>query len=600
MIRTARAILLILLAVGASMGTVGACRKGDGGRTRPPAVRSAHPSVFTGMPSRPVVSTLQAQMAYEPGSGLFFARFTWTGERGHLDGYWVFEDGVWIARGTPARDALQAGDLVQAEARLSLAWNDPGAASGLPNFGLLGCALACHDSGTAMPSWTETGTAAPQTMRPPSTFYYSGKGLDVWTWRAHTSSPNGRWIDELLADPMGGDGLRADNPANGVTPNALVNDEPAFVFDPATTAGGGFATAESALSTSPDYFFEDPAAAAAIAGLTTPKTLDMAAAALAGYVPAEGDTVPRWILSAPGNDADDILAVITPDGGATVAAVSDWDAATGTWRVHTTRAMATGSVRDAAFATGGIYELTFARHADQTAGRDHHVSLPFVVWFEDPLNPGAGAGADLVVHQLPGLGDLPDFDDENAFPPVPVDLFLPGVMSWEYLTDTRTAAYSFGEVHGGAGSLVSALAGPAFIGCADCHVVRADDPQMGAACGGPLEWRTPRRGGLFEATPASLRFSAQAALDARCTPCHAHGGTAARIPFSGAGADEVFRQLVAPGRVDWQQPALSRLLRLPSEDTDGNHPPAGALAGFGGSSDQLRILYWLLFDAPNN
>jgi len=205
-----------------------------------------------------------------------------------------------------------------------------------------------------------------------------------------------------------------------------------------------------------------------------------------------------------------------------------------------------------------------------------------------------------VAPRLDAPGLVPDFTDEGLYPPLPVDLFLPGVLSWEYLTDTRTAAWIFGNVHGGAGGLASALNGPAFIGCRDCHVVRQDDPNLPFASGGALELRTPRRGGLFEATPISLRFDVQAVLDTRCGSCHAPGGAAAGVPFSGVEATRVHQELVAPGRIAWRHPEESPLLVLPVGDADGNHPATGPLAGFGGSPDRRRILSWILFDAPDN
>ena len=562
-----------------------------------------HPPVYRPLETRPVVDRLEVQMAWNADDGLLYGRLRFDAPRGTRDRFWRFEDGAWRLRGTPRRESFEEGEVLAAEQSLAIAWNNPAVANDLPNFGLLGCMLACHDGATFQPDWSEDGLdleTEAATMRLPDTAFYSGSGLDLWQWGAQTSG-HGYWLDQVLDTtlPQDGDARRPD-PA-GTTPwteNPLVDGHPAFVYDPATTAGGRFAVPSAELADSPDFLLEDASAPAGIDGLVTPKSLAWDEAALQGYVPREGDTVPATLLRAPDGSNDDVLAVLSPDAGGTSLELSRWE--DGVWTVVFTRALSTGSIFDHAFAEGDQVDVGFALHTGESIGRDHYVSLPLTVWIEEAGNPNGGIGSDYTVTRITGAGLVPDFDDTSTFPILQVDLFLPGVVSWEFLTDTRDADFLFGQRHGGADSLVSALNGPAFTGCEVCHVVREDDPDAGVVIGGPLELRTPRRGGLFEATPLSFEANVQPVLETRCGSCHAPGGVAQSLPFSGVPDTQVYENLVATGHVDWRRPPLSNLLQIPAADLDGNHPASGPLAGFDGSQDLRRILYWLLYDAPEN
>ena len=562
-----------------------------------------HPAVFNPLPGRAVVRKLQVQMAYNLDDGVVYGHLSWEGDRQTTGRYWRFEGGEWRLRGGGARDARRKSDPISAEAQLTIAWGARAGLGAFPNFDRAGCMLACHDGGGYMPEWSESGSSTPASMRLPDTPFYAGLGLDFWRWQAQSSNGLGYWSDEFLDDtqPPAGDALQRDPGTGGAGINALVDGNPSFMFDPATTDSGGFTVPFAQLAGTQDFAVIDPASPSPVAGLTTPLGLDWSSATAAGYAPQEGDTVPYALLAAPTLARDDILAVLSPDGGATVFDRSHYDDDAGRWHVYFSRDLNTVSGTDLPIAPDDQHVLAFALHLDETSGRDHYVSFPYKFWFEDPTSPfGPPFDTDSLVRQITGAGSVPDFSDTGFYLVFEIDLFLPGLTSWEFLTDTRTSAFQFGGPHGGALELQSGLNGPLFIGCRDCHVVDKDDPIAPFVVGGPLELRTPRRGGMFEATPVSLRTTVLPALAARCGSCHAPGGVADEVPFAGVSAARIFQELSAPGRVRWVNPLASPVLKLPSTNSDKNHPPTASLSGFLESEDYFRILYWILFDGPDN
>lgn len=592
---------LAALAAAAALAALAACRREGPAATAPP--NRAHPAVYSALPDRPVVRRLHVQLAYNLDDAVLYGHLSWAGEPERVDAFWRYEDGAWVLRGSDARSAIAAGTTIRSEARVAIAWSPESGLAALPNFPPYGCMLACHDDGTQQPGWAEQGALDAQTMRLPDTPFYANRGFDLWSWRAQTSGANGYWSDELLDDdqPATGPARKLDPGSGGAVENALLGGAPSFVFDPATTTGGGFATTLAAADAGVDFFFEDPADPSPVAGAATPKALPWADALAAGYVPAEGDVVPYFVLSARTGGRGDVLAALTPDGGTTLARRSAYDAGERRWHVYLSRRLATGApASDVQMVTGGRYSAAFALHTDRTRGRDHAVALPLSVWLEDPNNPSGGIGADYAARQILGAGVVPDFDDTGFYAPLELELFLPGVVSWEFLTDTRNAAFLFGERHGGADVLQAALNGPGIAACRDCHVVGRDDPAAPFVPGGPLELRTPRRGGLFEATPMSLRANVLPMLAARCGGCHEEGGPAASMPLANAPEERILRELTSRGRVVWEDPAVSRLLRVPAENLDGLHPPSGSLAGYAGGPDPRILLRWLLYDAPDN
>lgn len=565
---------------------------GSDGGFRPQPIGNAHPPVFDPLPTRPAVQQVQLQMAYNFADGKVYGRARWASNRGHLDQFYQYANGAWSLRGAPLREIGRPGELASAEAQLTLMWGDPNAAASSPNFAQIGCALACHDDGSYMPDWTEDGRNDPVAMYLPQDPFYDGKRLDVWAWRAHTTAPIGYWSDQTLDQS----GLNPDDGNGGAFLNGLVDGHPAFVLDPSSSASGDYAIPVAQLPQSPDYFFQDPFSPTNVGGIAAPSALGWDAAVASGYVPFEGDTVPYWVLGRPDGGLGDVLGVLSADGGASNAGASGYDHVPGQWTAYFTRSL-TGGSGDLRFVRGRQYALTMAVHRDQTGGRDHYISLPVIAWLEDPRNPGGFLGADFAVRQLTVPGELPDFDDTATYPPFTVDLVLPGVLSLEYLTDTRDAAYVFGQAHGGAFELQPALDGPVGIGCRACHTIRVEDPLTPFLQGGALELRTPRRGGLFEATPISFAANVRPVLENRCLPCHAAGGTAAAVAFTGP---QAYATVIGGGRIRWRDPLQSPLLRLPAENGDGQHPPQPPLADFAGSDDYLRLLYWIRFNAPDN
>ncbi|TAH39328.1 MAG: hypothetical protein EYC70_00650 [Planctomycetota bacterium] len=596
---------LVLAGGAAALATLGATCGGDGDFE--PAPFNPHPPVFNPNLSRPTAQQLQVQMAYNLADGRIYGHVIWPANRGHLSAFYLFQDGAWSLQGEARRELLETGAVASAESRLSLMWGDAAAAASTPNFQQLGCALACHDDGHHMPGWVEDGSDEHQSMHLPPAPFYEDTSLDLWAWRAHTAAPIGYWSDEILDDTQpvhdghqhGEAAMHPDEGSGGFEENLLLGGNPVLVYDAATTVNGSYAVPMAQLASTPDYFFTDPANPGGVTGFSGPLAMSYADAAAQGYTPVEGDTVPFWVLSQPQGSRGDILAVISPDGGVTVAEQSFYDAAAGVWHSYFTRSM-TGSPGDLRFVRNRQYVVAFAVHRDLTEGRDHYMSFPQVVWIEDPRNPGGFAGSDFTAVQLTVPGEVPDFSDTTAYPPFTVDMVLPGVLSFEFLTDTREADYIFGQTHGGYDDLLPAVTGPVGIGCRACHTLRDDDPFTPFLEGGSLEFKTARRGGLFEATPISLEFNVRPVLDSRCLPCHAPGGSAAAIPFSGVPSDQVYGSLIAPGRVTWPRPARSPLLRVPAADQDGNHPPEPPLDGFDGSPDYQRMLYWILYNAPNN
>lgn len=579
----------------------GTAQAGSGG------LFTTHPQVFNAMPDRAVPRPLQAQLAYNVDDGVFYGHFSWPAQRDHLDAFYRFENGTWVLRGQDARSIQKSTQLKSAQSRFTIAWNDADSPAAVPNFEHFGCALACHDESTHMPNWAEEGLELPSSMRlpDPNTYpLFQNIGLDFWAWRAHSTSPIGYWQDQFMdsTQPLNGAALQDDLGPGGPFPNPLIGGNPTWAFDPDTTQSGRYAIPYANLTTADDYYFQDALNPSLVAGVEAPETLAYADAVTSGYVPQEGDTIPYWVLSAaPMDGKGDVLAVLSPDAGATVSKRSFYDQQTQRWHVYFSRNLTTGDFTDMPFQVGNQYTATFAMHSDGTAGRDHYITFPYVFWMEDPNQPGGETGSDFRIIQITGAGSVPDFDDMQTHPLLELDMFLPGLISLEYLGDLREAQFNFGQRHGGADIVALGLITTDFlVGCRDCHVVRADDPQAPFTAGGPLELRTPRRGGLFEATPSGFRDVLLPTLEARCTPCHAPGGTASTIAFQGVNENLIYSNIITPGRVAWQRPNESPLLNIPSDNLDGLHPPEANLLDFKDSEDFRKILYWILYNGPNN
>ena len=100
-----------------------------------------------------------------------------------------------------------------------------------------------------------------------------------------------------------------------------------------------------------------------------PVGIDYADAVAMGYVPSEGDTVPRRRL----RQTEDSRGDITADG--TTFAPSATDPLFGRWNSNIQRALDTGNDDDTAMADGNVYNVAFAVHTGMVTVRDHYVSF---------------------------------------------------------------------------------------------------------------------------------------------------------------------------------------------------------------------------------
>lgn len=176
-----------------------------------------------------------------------------------------------------------------------------------------------------------------------------------------------------------------------------------------------------------------------------------------------------------------------PDGGpdnlSAVGAVADQ-----VWDVVYVRLLSATAPGDVTLAPGGTYDLALALHPDGIVGRNHYVSLPVAVALGD-------APASLVAVALPGTA-VPDFSDTTTFPPIAVDLFLPGITSFEFLVgavvDRNGQLRSHDQLHGGAHAVATGSRA-----CSDCHRVVSDAVIPPIQNAGALERLVLRRGGVF-------------------------------------------------------------------------------------------------------
>ena len=182
-----------------------------------------------------------------------------------------------------------------------------------------------------------------------------------------------------------------------------------------------------------------------------------------------------------------------PDGGVGLAATGS--VADLTWDVLYTRPLAAGG-EDIPLSPGDLYHLGLALHPDGSEGRYHYVSLPLALGLDVP-----SGGLDAVT--LPGVA-LPDFSDTASFPPLSVDLFLPGITSFEFLVgavvDRNGQLRNNDYRHGGARAVATGA-----LGCGECHRVESDSVVPPVQNAGALERLVLRRGGVF--SPAQVEVS---------------------------------------------------------------------------------------------
>jgi len=441
----------------------------------------------------------------------FFWRVSYRGEEGKRHEYIRYTNGAWQREGGDRRDAQATmdGDAVQGdqsvnstiyEQRTTIMVNNPNAAVNVDNFGEFGCFLACHNYSRHMPEWVSANGHDGKYIDPvQATGSVSGDiVLDLWHWRGARSNPIGRADDQnLLAlafvpnDGNGSDdgGRKGDAGTSVFASQNIVGGNPEYLLDPDTTSGK-FAFKWENFWTTPFYYMTRDDAEQV--GPLAPNAGDLAyadAVAL-GYVPTEGDTVPRRILRAGAGSRADITAYGTTFNPETP------DSSYGVWNVQMQRDLDTGNADDIALVVGETYEAGFEVHLWEYTTRDHYVSFPVT------FSIGTGFGADIEAISIAGTG--PEQGPSWAeIPKVRLQLFQPGIATWEFLTGdnlaqnkvyTDAGGQVVDQTHGGSGAVTGGSA------CVGCHNVRTSDPAPPLPFGS-MEDLTEQRGGIWEDTP---------------------------------------------------------------------------------------------------
>lgn len=463
--------------------------------------------------SKAMILPFTVQAAYNDDT--MFFQMSWDGDKGDTHDYFRYTGGAWQREGGPRRDAqssidndpLRGSTSVNStiyESRVTFMLDDPLGPNKVPMFAEFGCMLTCHDNSRAMPMWVNADGEVHKYL--PDDAMFAGGRLDLWHHRLARANPIGladdQWVGqrESAAPGEGDSGGGSRHGDAGTGPYATASFDggtPEWVFDPATTPGGVYAFKFPDLWTSPIRFFVD--STAEFLGVNAPNAVGIpyADAIAAGYVPSEGDTVPRRRLRQTVGSRGDIAAdgtTFTPSGG---------DPLFGTWRSNIQRALVTGNGDDTDLADGGVYNIAFAVHTGMVTVRDHYVSFAYTL----SLNGGA---ADIQAVQIAGsgVGLLPDFSDSGSYPITDLNLFLPGITSDDFLIGDNGAvdyidpltSNPVDQGHGGANGLLNQS-----LGCRDCHTAATSDTFAPVNAGGffvgPMETLVLQRGGVRSPTP---------------------------------------------------------------------------------------------------
>ncbi|MFN2426057.1 MAG: ethylbenzene dehydrogenase-related protein [Candidatus Binatia bacterium] len=453
----------------------------------------------------PVVLPFTVQAAYNDDTAFF--HMSWEGDRGDTHEYIHYTEGAWKREGSPRREAQSTLDNDAArgpvnarstiyESRVTFMLDDPEGPNAVPGFFEFGCFQTCHDHSRAMPTWD---AVTDLTKHLPDA---SPGRLDLWHHRLNRSNPVGASDDQFVDATQTG-GRKTDAGTSVFTTNAQDGSgNPAFVVD-AATSGGLYAFQFDNVYTDPLRVMRTPGTpengTAVVAG-----TIAWADALAAGYVPKEGDTVPRRILRTGAGSASDITAY-----GTTFVASED-DPLQGRWHSELQRLLDTQNGDDTALVDGGVYNIGFAVHTDQVTVRDHYVSFALRL----ALGSGAamaleGPQPDIVAVKFNGAGrdELPDWTDTVTYPVTELNLFKPGISSREFLVgDNGSKSYidprnglPVDQNHVGEFGLSDGL------GCRNCHTAAVGDmyapPTAGGFNAGPMEVLAPLRGGVNTPTP---------------------------------------------------------------------------------------------------
>jgi len=453
---------------------------------------------------KPLILPITVQAAYNDDT--MFFQISWEGDRGDTHDYVRFVDGAWRREGGPRRDAQATidNDPVRGptninstiyESRVAFMINDPNGANAVPGFAQVGCTITCHDNSRAMPLWRNEDGEVTKHLNADTP-----GSLDLWHHRLARANPIGASDDQHVTQiPEGGEeGGRLADAGDGPWQTNDIDATtglPKFAFDPAT-AEGLYAFAFSDLFTSPLRFFrrED---APNPGPDDVPVGIDYTEAVALGYLPQEDDTIPFRRLRQPTASRGDITAA-----GTTFTADAD-NPLHGRWRSNTQRLLNTGNADDTALADGGVYNIAFAVHVGMVTVRDHYVSFPFT------LSLGGGS-ADIQAVKVAGSGraNLPAFSNTTQFPETNINLFLPGITSYEFVTGANTGqnyvdpqtGNTVDQNHAGANAILTQG-----LGCRACHTPASSEtfapPQPGGFNAGAMETLVPQRGGVNTPTP---------------------------------------------------------------------------------------------------
>jgi hypothetical protein len=452
--------------------------------------------------NKPLILPATVQAAYNDDT--MFFHISWEGDRGDTHDYVHYTNGAWQNEGAPRREAQSTIDNDPArgptnrtstiyESRVTFMIDDPTGANAVPDFDKYGCFLTCHDDSRAMPTWD------PSTNLTKYLNDDTPGSLDLWHHRLARANPIGGSDDQNVTRiPMGGEvgGRFGDAGDSPWQVNNIVSGVPTYAFDPLTT-GGVFAFQFEDLFQSPLRFYRRADAPEQGAGPVAVGQLYGDAVAM-GYVPQEGDTIPRRRLRQPTGSRGDITArgtTFTPSAGNPLFGRID---------SNTQRLLDTGHADDTTLVDGGVYNIAFAIHTGMVTVRDHYVG------FTMTLSLG-GEAADIEAVKIDGTGTgaLPDFSDGDTFPVVHMNLFLPGITSLEFLKgqnngltyiDPRTDE-AIDQEHAGDNFLPP----NGSLGCRDCHTASSAEafnpPSAGGFNARSMEALAPQRGGISTPTP---------------------------------------------------------------------------------------------------
>ncbi len=483
---------------------------GDGPGDGPgggPGMMSPAPTLLGLDANKAMVLPFTVQTAHNDDT--MFFHMSWEGNRGDTHDYFHYTNGAWQREGGVRRDGqstiddddIRGSNNINStiyESRATFMLDDPNGPNAVAGFQEYGCMLTCHDNSRAMPMWAHADGEVHKYLPDD----VPGR-LDLWHHRlarsSYTDLSDDQWVGQRIGDEGdGGGGSRHGDAGTGPYATASTDDNgnPQWVFDPDTT-GGLFAFNFDDLFLSPMRYFVDTTAENLGPNAPHPVGIDYADAVAMGYVPAEGDTVPRRRLRQTVGSRGDITTI------GTVFTPSASDPLFGRWDSNIQRALDTGHDDDTALAEGNVYNIAFAVHTDKVTVRDHYVSFPYTISLDD-------TGADMQSVRVAGSGTdaLPDFTNTSQFPVTNINLFLPGITSYEFLRNENVGleyidpdtGNPVDQTHFGATALTTQG-----LGCRACHTAATDEmfdpPQTGGFPSGAMETLVPQRGGVNTPTP---------------------------------------------------------------------------------------------------